>query len=240
MDSGVSISLLGGFECTYDGRRVSLPLGTQRLLALLALCDNGTHRGGAAERLWPDSPIKRAAGNLRSALWQGRRIAETTAIECAGSRLKLSPSVPVDLHDVQRQVKEALSHPSLLTDLDCDPLVATLGRELLPEWNEDWLMRDRDRWEQVRLYALEGLAEALLERERCLAAMKTALAAIAIEPGREAAHRTVVQVHVAQGNPASAILHYQRYRALLRRELGVEPSSRLRRLIATLNSHALS
>jgi DNA-binding SARP family transcriptional activator len=211
-------------------------MGTQRLLALLALSDTGAHRSGAAERLWPDSSAKRAAGNLRSALWHGRRVADSTVIECVGSRLKMSRSVVVDFHRVQRQATGALSDPSLLTDVACDSLVAALGRELLPEWSEDWLVVERQRWEQIRLYALEGLAEALLERQRYLAAMKTALAAIAVEPVRETAHRTVVQVHLAQGNPASAIMHYQRYRSLLRRELGVEPSSRLMRLVAALDS----
>jgi DNA-binding SARP family transcriptional activator len=236
----VSVGVLGGFECDHDGRRVRLPLGAQRLLALLALSDGGTHRSGAAERLWPDSPAKRAAGNLRSALSQGRRVAQTTVIESLGSRLRLAPSVLVDLHDVQRRAKEALDHPSLPTDLACESLAAALGRELLPEWSDDWLMLERQRWEQVRLYALEGLAEALLGRERYLAAMKTALAAIAVEPVRETAHRTVVQVHLAQGNPASAIVHYQRYRALLRRELGVGPSSRLTRLITSVAGAVLT
>jgi DNA-binding SARP family transcriptional activator len=241
MDSDVvEISLLGGFECDYGGRRVGLPMGTQRLLALLAISDTGAHRSGAAERLWPDRSTQRAAGNLRSALWHGRRVMESTVIECVGSRLKMSPSVLVDLRHVQLQATSALSHPSLLTDVACESLVAALGRELLPGWSEDWLVIERQRWEQIRLYSLEGLAEALLERQRYLAAMKTALAAIAVEPVRETAHRTVVQVHLAQGNTASAIMHYQRYRSLLRRELGVEPSSRLMRLVAALNSQTMS
>lgn len=235
----VNVHLLGGFDCDYGGHRISLPLGAQRLLALLALSDSGTHRSGAAERLWPDSPAKRAAGNLRSALYQGRRVGDATLVERVGPRLRMTPAVLVDLHEVQRRAKDALSDGALLTDPECECLVAALSSELLPEWTDDWLVLERQRWDQVRLNALEGLAEALLGRGRFLAAMKTALAAIAVEPVRETAHRTVVQVHLAQANPASAIVHYQRYRALLRRELGLGPSPRLTRLVAELSTQGL-
>lgn len=232
----ISIRLLGGFECDCDGHPVILPLGAQRLLALLALSDGGTHRGGAAERLWPDSSAKRASGNLRSALSQARRSAGTTVIESVGSRLRLSPSIQVDLSVVQVNAAQAVGSPVLLTDLLGEHVAASLRKELLPEWTDDWVLLERQRWEQLRLFALEGLAEALLERGRYLTALRTALAAIAVEPARETAHRTVVRVHLAQGNPASAILHYQRYRARLRRELGIEPSPRLTKLLSAVAS----
>jgi DNA-binding SARP family transcriptional activator len=41
-------------------------------------------------------------------------------------------------------------------------------------------------------------------------------------------------VHIAEGNMASALRHYQRYRALLHRELGVAPSPRMTRLVRPL------
>ncbi|MBB6380333.1 DNA-binding SARP family transcriptional activator [Pseudonocardia eucalypti] len=230
----VNIDLLGGFECSYGETAVTLPLGARRLLALLALCGSGTHRGGAAERLWPDSPANRAAGNLRSALWRGRRVAQTTLIECVGPRLRMSPSVAIDLHEVQHRAQRAMRDPAQVSTRECEHLVAELSRPLLPEWSEDWLVLEQLHWDQVRLHALEGLAEALLVRREYMAAMRTALAAIAVEPVREKAHRTVVQVHLAEGNAGSALVHYQQYRALLRRELGVKPSGQLTRLVGAL------
>jgi DNA-binding SARP family transcriptional activator len=230
----VYIGLLGGFECARAGSRISLPLGAQRLLALLALREDGAHRAGAAERLWPDSSTGRAAGNLRSALWRGRRVAETTVIECIGPRLRMSPSVYVDLNAVQRQIREVLEGGSHAADRDCEVLVAALSRELLPDWTEDWLVLERERWDQVRLHALEGVAERLRAREQYLGALKTALAAVAVEPIRETAHRIVIEVHLAEGNAASALQHYQRYRALLQRELGVAPSPRMAQLATAL------
>lgn len=231
----VHVCVLGGFECECAGSQISLPMGAQRLLALLALRgEGGVHRASAAECLWPDSLAGRAAANLRSALWRGRRVAEVTVIECVGPRLRMSPSVCVDLRAVQGQVRESLEGSFPIADRDCESLVAALSRGLLPDWPEDWLVLERERWDQVRLHALEGLAERLLAGGQYLGALKSALAAVAIEPIRETAHRLVIEVQLAEGNPASALVHYQRYRTLLHRELGVTPSPRMTQLASTL------
>lgn len=234
MSDAMHLELLGGFECSCAGKRISLPLGAQRLLALLALREDGAHRAGAAELLWPDSSAGRAAGNLRSALWRSRRVAEITAVECVGPRLRLSPYVCVDLRCVHGQIRDFLEGGSVVTDRNSECLVAALSRELLPDWTDDWLVLERERWDQVRLHALEDVAERLLSREQYLDALTTALAAVAVEPIRETAHRLVIEVHLAEGNPASALQHYQRYRADLQRELGVAPSPRMARLASML------
>jgi DNA-binding SARP family transcriptional activator len=148
----------------------------------------------------------------------------------------MSPSVLVDLRAVQRRAQTALEVPALISPPDCEALVASLSRELLPEWTEDWLVLERERWDQVRLYALEGVAEQLRARGQYLGAMKTALAAIAVEPFRETSHCIVIEVHLAEGNTASALMHYQRYRSLLHRELGVAPSPRMAQLASTFLS----
>jgi DNA-binding SARP family transcriptional activator len=111
-----------------------------------------------------------------------------------------------------------------------------LSRGLLPDWLDDWLLMDRERWDQVRLHALETLACRLLAAEHHLAALEAAFAAVAIEPVRESAHRTVVEIYLAEGNPACALQHFQRYRRLVQRELGVAPSSRMHQLIQPIAS----
>lgn len=223
----VQISLLGGFACTSAGQAIPLPLGAQRLLALLALREGGAHRAGAAECLWPESSPGRAAGCLRSALWRGRRIADVTSIECLGPRLSVSAAVSVDVRVVENRVRAVLEPTTAPADRDDEGLVAALTRELLPDWVDDWLVLERERWDQVRLHALEAVAHHLLEQEQYLASLKAAFAAVAIEPIRETPHRIVIQVHLAEGNAASALRHYQSYRKLLQRELGVGPSARM-------------
>jgi DNA-binding SARP family transcriptional activator len=234
----VHLALLGGFECISAGRSVLLPLGSQRLLALLALRGSGgIHRTVAGERLWRDSTAERAAASLRSALWRGRRLGGTTLIEAVGPRLRLATEVEVDLQQILDQHGE-LAHPgpSCHAIMDHLALVDVLTRRLLPEWSEDWLVLERGRWEEFRLHALENLAGQLLTEGRYLDALQTALAATSIEPIRETAHRIVIEVHLAEGNTASALKYYQYYRELLRNELGVLPSARLEQLVQGLTN----
>ena len=46
--------------------------------------------------------------------------------------------------------------------------------------------------------------------------------------------RVIVRIHLAEGNAVDALRHYERFADLLRRELGIEPSEQLSRLIETV------
>ncbi|WP_030240494.1 AfsR/SARP family transcriptional regulator [Streptomyces sp. NRRL S-350] len=230
---GPGIELLRGFEATDAGGRVLLPVSAQHLLAFLALHDDGVQRASVAERLWPDSTQCRAAANLRAALYHARHAASAIPIETAGRWMRLSPAVRVDLREARRSARQVVAGLSQLP-ASCDELVDDLAAELLPGWEEEWLSLERERWDQLRLYALESLARQLCASERYLAALQTALAAIAIDPVRETAHRVVVEVHLAEGNIASALRSYQRYRSFLQRELNVAPSPKMTGLVRNL------
>jgi DNA-binding SARP family transcriptional activator len=227
------VRLLGGFELTSDRERVALPLGTQRLLAILAMEENGLHREAASELLWPDQPVRRASANLRSALWGCKRFAGQPLLD-AGPRLRLSEYVRVDLRDVLIQAKLIAEAPNQPVGADHPAVVKSLGKELLPNWSDDWILFEREGWDQVRLHTLEFLATQLRTDRQYLAALQTALKAVSIEPLREAAHRIVIEVHLAEGNFSSAVSYYQRYRRVLQRELGVAPSPSMSQLVRGL------
>ncbi|MFJ8034716.1 BTAD domain-containing putative transcriptional regulator [Streptomyces sp. NPDC096032] len=229
------MELLGFFEFSSSRNTISLPTGAQRLLALLALQNDGTSRATAAEQLWPDCPSCRAAANLRSALCQARRVGSVTVIECVGQRLRLSDSVGIDLHRTAESARQIIAGQSPLP-AGGETLVEDLSKELLPGWSEDWLTLERERWDQLRVHALESLAQQFQEEQQYLQALQTALAAIAIDPFRETAHRTLVEVHVAEGNFASALKRYHDYQAFLQQELDVAPSPQMTQLVQELMS----
>ena len=226
-----TLTLLGGFSCSGSG---ILPLSAQRLLAFLSLREGGLHRVAAAERLWPDSSPAKAAANLRSALWRVRSIRTPVLIDVVGPRLQISPTTRVDLLDVSARASLIAAQPSSVDDMDVSMLRENLCKELLPGWSDDWLLMEQERWDQVRLHTLELVAQQLLSAKHYLSALETALAAIAIEPVRETSHRTVIEVHVAEGNAGCALKHFQRYRAMLHREVGVAPSPRMTSLVREL------
>jgi DNA-binding SARP family transcriptional activator len=224
--------LLGRFELRTGDDRVALPKGAQRLLAFLAIRNGAAvNRYATAEQLWPESRPQRASANLRQALWHVRRSTDGPIVESSVDRL--SSALPVDFC-------RALEAAHLLVSTAERPdagasaeLLGALSRDLLPDWTEDWLVPERQRWEQVRLHALEAIAQQFISAGAHLAALETAFTAITIDPVRESAHRTVIAAHLAQGNGGSALRHYQHYRALLHRELGVLPSQRMTRLVAS-------
>ena len=229
------LSLLGGFEFGQGPERAHLPLGSQRLLALLALKDGGAHRGAAAAQLWPDSSATRAPANLRSALWQGRRAGSLTVIECGGSRLRLAPTIDVDLHTALGRAHQITATARAdASAIDHAQIITALSRELLPDWSDEWLLLERERWDQLRMHTLETFAQQLISMHTYLPALEAAMAAVAVEPVRESAHRTVIEVYLAEGNAACALKHYERYRGLIHRELGVTPSPKMHQLIHPL------
>ncbi|MFD8818910.1 BTAD domain-containing putative transcriptional regulator [Streptomyces sp. NPDC059627] len=159
-------------------------------------------------------------------------------MESEGQRLALSSCLSVDYREAWRSACRLLegSDGTGAEPDDLDRLVAHLVRPLLLGWDDEWLTLERERWDQMRLYALESLAQHFLAVGRYLAAHQAALAATAVDPYRETAHRIAIEVHAAEGNIACAVKHYLDYRGLLQRELRVSPSSRMTELIRGLTT----
>lgn len=233
VQEGPYLSLLEGFELRLNGEPVDVPLSAQRLIAFLALQNRPLQRGFVAGSLWLDSSEARAGANLRSALWRlhrhGRGLVETR-----GGRLRLSPGVRVDLHQAAARARQVLEGSASPDHAEGDPnrLDLTLTGDLLPDWYEDWLLVERERFRQLRMHALESLCERLTAAGRHAQAIEAGLTAVALEPLRESAHRALIRSYLAEGNPAEAIRQYQRYERLLSEELGAQPSAQIRELIA--------
>ena len=68
--SDVRLHLIDGFELRCDGETIRLPLGSQRLVAYLALHSRPLLRIHVAGTLWLDASESRSCANLRSALWR--------------------------------------------------------------------------------------------------------------------------------------------------------------------------
>jgi DNA-binding SARP family transcriptional activator len=220
------LSLLGSFELVCAGARVRLPLSSQRLVAFLALHDRPLRRLYVAGVLWLDTPEQRAYANLRSALWRLHRC-DPGLVDAAGQELRLSPKVVVDIREA-----EAAAHRILEVgepgEKRFEP--AQLIDDLLPDWYDDWVLLERERFRQVRLHALDNLCERLTTAGRLEEALEAGLFAVAAEPLRESAHRALVRIHLAEGNTAEAIRQYRLCRRLLKEQLGVEPSPQMQQL----------
>ena len=222
-----TLRLLDGFELIAGGAEVPLPMSAQRLLAFVALHDRPLQRAFVAGSLWLDSPEERAYANLRSALWRLHR-GGIRLLQAFGQQLSLHRSVLVDLRQAEAFARRAL-HAAEDTTGDVEPLL--LSGDLLPDWYDDWVVLERERFRQLRLRALDALCERLMRAGRLDAALDVGLAAVAGEPLRESSHRAVVRVHLRNGNASEAIRQYRLCQRLLREQLGIEPSSQMEELI---------
>jgi DNA-binding SARP family transcriptional activator len=225
------LSLLGGFQLRCVDRDVTVARSGQRLLALLALQGRPLERLWVAGTLWLDATEARAGASLRSALWRLPQPDGSAVVEASATHLRLAGDVAVDVHELAGQA-ERLESGDGRAGPELAP--AALARDLLPDWYDDWVVLERERFRQLRLHALEALCRRLTEAGRFGAAVQAGLAAVAGEPLRESAHRILIQAHLAEGNPGEAVRQYHLYRRLLAGELAIEPSATIRGMVAPL------
>jgi DNA-binding SARP family transcriptional activator len=74
----------------------------------------------------------------------------------------------------------------------------------------------------------------MLTRGELSAALVAASAAVTIEPLRESAQRTLIRIHLRDGNYHAALRDYGDFRYRLQRELGIAPSAQMLALVRPL------
>lgn len=222
------LGLLGGFRLSLGPEVIPVPMSAQRLVCFLALQDQPMLRTFVGGALWGDSTQHRAEGSLRSALWRLPRPEHLVTL--TADHIALSESVSVDYRE-----GEALAHRVLDPAQELDDVAAlneeVLSADLLPDWSEDWVLLERERYHQLRLRALEALCRRLATIGRFGQAVQAGLAAVAGEPLRESSRRALIEAHLAEHNVAAALREYDAFAALLRADLGLTPSDDLRHLV---------
>ena len=195
------VALIGGFTFRRLGAAVDLPLGAQRLVAFLAFKPKALLRIHVASVLWANTSEPKAVASLRTTLWRLRQ-ADLDVVESSGPKLALAPGVRVDVQDAAVLAHRVLARPREAVDhgLELEGLVG----EVLPDWYDDWLLIERERFRQLRLHALESLCLYLADRRAGSTRPRTqaGLSAVAGEPLRESAHRALINT-LAPGSRAT-------------------------------------
>lgn len=191
-------------------------------MAVLALRGR-TGRSRLAGLLWPDTAEQRALACLRTGIWRVNLVAAGLVISVHGVvELGLSPEVDVD-RLIARSRGILGGTNTIDTGIDDDGAGADAG-DLLPDWDDEWLDQERERLRQLRLHVLEATARRLTGVGQYGLALEAALAALRSDELRESAHRTVIAIHLAEGNVAEARRAYDNCCRIFRDELGVDPS----------------
>jgi class 3 adenylate cyclase/DNA-binding SARP family transcriptional activator len=233
----LALCLFGLFEARVGGRPLSR-LRSHRgewPLALLALrAGQAVERHWLAGTVWPDSSEAQALTNLRVTLADLRR-----ALGGAGERLRTPTprSLCLELTGAQVDVVEFDTAVARGDAASLQRAIALYRAPLLEGWTEPWAFEERQVREQAYLGALESLSELALHREDP-AAESYLRRAIAAEPLRESAHRSLMQALARGGSYAAALQVYRELRLLLHRELNTEPDPETQALFQQLRAEA--
>jgi hypothetical protein len=116
--------------------------------------------------------------------------------------------------------------------------LALAAGELVPELDDEWVLRARDRLRQRCSAAFAALSAEAAARGDADEAVALARRRADLDPFDEPAHRDLMRALADTGEHAAALGVYERLSARLRRELAVVPSTPTRELAAALRAGA--
>jgi len=226
------VELLGGFRLFVDGRSPArLPSARQQqLIAFLVLHARSApiQRQRVGGSLWPESSDVQALTNLRRELHHLREgWPRLDALVDAGSRTLAWHGEAGAIVDVV--AFEAAADRSLEGDRAALQEAARLYQgDLLPECAGEWIDADRERLRQRASKVLAGLV-GLLEHDRAFGdAIEHAQQLLRLDPLDEQAWCALMRCHARRGERATALHLYQQCAAVLKKELGIQPSAATR------------
>lgn len=226
------VQLLGRFEAWRDG--VPIPPAEWRgqkprdLLKILLLARGKfVANDQLCDWLWPEADPASAQANLRSAVSDLRKLLEPElargrdsafiATKREGYAFDLTAPVSVDAIDFERAISATLRP-------DLEAALASYRGDLLEEDPyAEWAIRERERLRYLRLEALARLADLCLSDGDYPATVSLCEQALAFDPSRETLWRSLMRAHALNGDRAAALRAFERCRAALARDLGVDP-----------------
>ena len=229
--------VLGPLE--VDAGTGPIPLGGPKQRAVLAhllLHPNQLVPSGALiDELWGDEPPETARNtlqtymsHLRKALGEGRLVWRSP-----GYVLSVDPSEldSARFDDLVRDAKKALAvDPSVGVSLLDDALALWRGPAFADVAEESSLLAEASKLDDLRLAAQEERLDGLLGSGQTGRAVGEAEALLARHPLRERPWGQLMLALYREGRQADALAAFQRARAILADELGIDPSPELVRL----------
>ena len=202
-----------------------------RLLAYLAYYPKEHRREALVERLWPEEGIETARNRFRVDLSRLRDMLSELGLPekelLVTNRehlwLRLVPG-DSDVSRFESLLKAARSQnaPEQLATLT--QATALYTGPLLPGHDDDWVLGERQRLQELYVKALRQLVQLTWkENKDPEAALDIARRTVLADPLLEEAHQDVLRILLELRRPLVAREHYQRFAKKLREELGCEP-----------------
>ncbi|TMR99145.1 AfsR/SARP family transcriptional regulator [Nonomuraea basaltis] len=253
VDSGreMRLRLIGEFAVFVGARRLTgTEVGSRKartLLALLAVADGRlVHMDAAAEALWGERWPSRPGDNVATLVSRLRATLDPGVVLGGRSGYRLGRHVRVDLWAARELT--GVAEGALASDarramrLAGDAVRLVADAEVFPDATDAaWAEPARAARADVLRRALHVTAAAALRRRRLPEARLAAQSAVAQDPFDEIACRLLMRAYELAGEPARALAAYERLRATLAEELGIDPTPATSALhVAILRSATLT
>jgi DNA-binding SARP family transcriptional activator len=233
--SAVWLRLVGPFEVWRGGEPLAdADVGNRKARTLLAMLavqrDRLVGTDNLADALWDGVEPRNPVANLATLVSRLRSTLGTDVINGGKSGYQLGKAVGTDLHQAAALVGRARAglasgQPALAVQaarsardlLDGGPVVADVP-------DATWLVPARTWQAELLRRARLVLSDAALRAGDPAVARDAAQAAVGADPLDETAVRALMRAFDAAGEPARALVAFERLRITLERELGVNPA----------------
>ena len=226
-----SLSLLGGFQLTWNGGQVTM-IDMPRLRSLLAYLalHSGTRqsRTHLAFLIWPDSTEAQAHTNLRNLIFKLRQALPGVDAFISTDRHSLlwngEAACTLDVQEFEQALAEAevASNQDVLRQA-LERAINLYRGDLLPDCYDEWIIAERDRLQQAMLYALECLITLYEQEHDYTKALRMAQRLQCYEPLLENTYCHLMRLHAKRADRSAIVRTYQNCAAVLKRELGIGP-----------------
>ncbi|GJD64332.1 AfsR/SARP family transcriptional regulator [Methylobacterium frigidaeris] len=241
----LQVRLLGCFALEQSQRDQSGVLGRngRRLAAYLFAYPNRSHRRDRLiDLFWTESAPDQGRTAFSTALWKIKRTIGASgrqmALHAVGPNVVLEIAKPaiVDAHRFATDIEVALS--ASCAD-SIRPAIELYGGAFLEEFDGDWVLEERERLEVLYVRALTLMMRQAANQSRYEDALSCARRILATDPMRESAQRATMLLYTLNGQRGQAIRQFERCRATLREECGVDPMPETRSLDLMIRSGAV-
>jgi len=243
------IWLLGGL-CVEVAGRTFTRFRTHNCAALLAYLAYFPHRphtrDSLIELLWPEVEPTTGRNRLKQELSSLRRQLEPPGVMagtvlCADyTQVQINrEAVTTDVEQFQQALKAAEGLESEEAQIPVLSQAVELYRgDLLPAFDAEWIVLEREKLHRAYLRALRELVRCLAKAGQFERAIEAAHRAIQADPLQEASYRDLMRLYKAVGKPQAALRQYEDLQRILQEQLGARPAESTRDLAKSLSANA--
>ncbi len=252
--SVLSVRLFGklSIDCGDDALEGVIPGKAKELLCyLLTHGQRPTARESLATILWDDCTTEHSKQYLRKALWQlqsalcrsGKVTGPVLLVDSHWVSVSPKADIWVDVTEFERACAVAQGPLGRADRSSLDTLETAINLyrgDLLEGWYQDWCLYDRERLQNICLVVLDKLVAYSEEHHEHEKGINFATRILRSDRAHEIAHQHLMRLRYLSGDRAGALRQYEQCAAILKEELGVQPSERTREIYQQIREDATS